>query len=205
MKVATAARVALVAAIAWGAFAFGAVYPWGYWPLAIAAQVIALVGLCLRTPKGWRPLGLSPLAAALLVLILAASIQLIPLPADMLRTISPEARSVIAQLDLVSSMQAGAHHALSISPVRTLRGLAVIASLALLTLGATRLLSITGAAGLARAIAIVGVTLALTGIIQQSMFTGWIYGFWPPSGGAVSMDPSSTRTTLPDGCSWASR
>lgn len=183
MKVAAAARVALVAAIAWGAFAFGAVYPWGYWPLAIAAQVIALAGLSIRSPKGWRPLGLSSLAAALSVLILAASIQLIPFSAGILRTISPEASAVIVQLDLNSSMQAGAHHPLSISPVRTLRGLAVIASLALLTLGATRLLSLTGVEGLARAITIVGVALALTGIIQQSMFNGWIYGFWPRSGG----------------------
>jgi len=31
------ARALLVAGIAWGAFAFGAVYPWAYWPLAIAA------------------------------------------------------------------------------------------------------------------------------------------------------------------------
>lgn len=184
MKVATAALVALVAAIVWGAFTFGAVYRWAYWPLTIAALTIALAGLSIRAPRGWRPLGLFPLAAALAVLVLAVSIQLIPLPADMLRTISPEAPAVIAQLDLISSMQPAADHPLSIAPERTLRGLVVIASLALLMLGATRLLSMTGVAGLARAIAMVGVALALTGIIQQSMFTGWIYGFWPQSGGS---------------------
>ena len=26
----------MVAALAWGAFAFGAVYPWAYWPLGAA-------------------------------------------------------------------------------------------------------------------------------------------------------------------------
>src|SRR5262245_56861568 len=39
------ARALLVAGIAWGAFAFGAVYPWAYWPLAIATAAAAFAGL----------------------------------------------------------------------------------------------------------------------------------------------------------------
>jgi len=51
----TVARLAyglLVAAISWGAFAFGAVYPWAYWPLAVVALIITMAGAYLSPPAG---------------------------------------------------------------------------------------------------------------------------------------------------------
>ena len=38
------AAVLLLVAIAWGALAFGAVYPWAYWPLALLSVVASVIG-----------------------------------------------------------------------------------------------------------------------------------------------------------------
>ena len=38
------ATTLLVVAIAWGAFSFGAVYDWAYWPLALALTAVASSG-----------------------------------------------------------------------------------------------------------------------------------------------------------------
>lgn len=193
MNAATAARYILVAAIAWGAFAFGAVRPWAYWPLFVAAQVVAVIGLCLRVPGGWRPLRLSGLSFALGLMVVAGAIQLIPLPQATLRTISPAAPSVITQFDLAARMQPDAPHPLSIAPRDTLNGLAAIGSLALLTVGLSRLLSITGVRSLALAITIVGVLLAFAGIIQRPLFSGQIYGFYTPNPGGNPYGPFVNR------------
>ena len=65
----------------------------------------------------------------------------------------------------------------------------VVASLAALIVGAARLFSIVGAAGTASAIVVLGVLLALTGIVQRPLFTGKIYGFWTPLQGGSPFGP----------------
>jgi hypothetical protein len=37
------AQALLISAIAWGAFAFGGVYPWAYWPLVAGVLAVALL------------------------------------------------------------------------------------------------------------------------------------------------------------------
>jgi len=69
-------------------------------------------------------------------------IQLIPLRLSTVAVVSPAAPEVVAQLDPMVRM-----------------GLAAVASLALLLVRAARLLSIAGAQGTARAIAVVGALL----------------------------------------------
>ena len=172
------ARATLVAAIAWGAFAFGAVYPWAYWPLAIAAQAIAIAGLVAPAPAQWRRFQLSGLAGALLLIMVAVTIQLVPLPTALLTRVSPNAPDLIVQLEPAARAGLTSVHPLSIAPAKTTVGLVVVASLAFLLVGASRLLSITGVRGIAQAVTVVGVLLALTGIVQQPLFAGKIYGFW---------------------------
>jgi hypothetical protein len=190
----TTASVALgllILAIAWGAFAFGAVYPWAYWPLAVAAQMVAVLGLAARTPAEGRGLGLTKLSLALALFIAAGAVQLIPMSDRTVHALSPEASGIVSQLDLGPLAQAGVAtaHPLSIAPRLTVTGLAVIASLALLVIGAARLLSLTSTRGLAKAITVIGVLLALTGIVQQPLFTGKIYGFWTPLMGGNPYGP----------------
>ena len=77
-----------VAAVCWGAFAFGAAYPWAYWPLAWS--------LC-RGRRGRSPLGRRragrPDRALVGGLALRcrrrSSLQLVPLPLAWLGALSP--------------------------------------------------------------------------------------------------------------------
>jgi putative inorganic carbon (HCO3(-)) transporter len=181
------AQALLVGTIAWGAFAFGSVYPWAYEPLAAGAVAVAIASLVVPAPPpspppglpGLRVLHLGPLAGWLAVFAVAVALQLVPLPLAWLRTLSSHALDVVTAFDLTL----GAHpdrHALSIAPRLTATGLALFAAFALLAVGSARLITIRGPRGLAHAIAIIGVLLALTGIIQKRLFTGKIYGFWTP-------------------------
>jgi O-antigen ligase/polysaccharide polymerase Wzy-like membrane protein len=183
------ARALLVAGVAWGAFAFGAVYPWAYWPLAIVAAAVALAGMVTPAAIRWRALDLTALTLALGIFLAAAAAQLVPLPAAAIRTISPATLPVAAQLDLTAQLDPDAARPVTIDPPRTRRGLVVIASLAALVVGAARLFSIVGAAGTAWAVVILGVLLALTGIIQRPLSTGKIYGFWTPLQGGSPFGP----------------
>jgi O-antigen ligase len=180
----------LIAALAWGAFAFGAVYPWAYWPLAgvvAALSILGLQGVAIR-----RSLHLKLLTAALTLFAAAAALQLVPLPSTWVELLSPRVHDVVANFDL----GAGAHpdrHPLSIAPQLTVTGLALFASFSLLVVGAARLLTTRGPRGVAQAIAVIGVLLALTAIIQKPLFTGKIYGFWTPIAGRSAFGPFVNR------------
>jgi hypothetical protein len=173
------AQTSFVAAIAWGAFAFGAVYPWAYWPLVVALLGVAIAGLFMSAPF-LRSTHLGGFAIALGFLAITVAIQLLPLPLSAVRTISPHALDVLEKLDLSIAAGLVHRHPLSVAPGRTGIGLALFVALALFVLGSARLISIRGARGLAEGLAIIGVILALIGVIQKPMFTGRIYGFWTP-------------------------
>lgn len=183
------ARALLVGGVAWGAFAFGAVYPWAYWPLAITAGAVALAGLAAPSAIDWRSLDLTAVAFTLTVFLAAAAAQLVPLPAAAIKHISPESPSIVAQLDLTAQLRPASARPLTIDPARTRRGLVVVASLAALVVGAARLFSIVGATGTAWALVVLGVLLALAGIIQRPLFTGKIYGLWTPLQGGSPFGP----------------
>jgi O-antigen ligase len=184
----------LIAAIAWGAFAFGAVYPWAYWPLVVAVVAVGLAGLLLPGSVEWSRLKLSGLAVALAAFLLACGIQLVPLPWSTVGAISPDAQSIVSELDIRTRQGLTTVHPLSIAPAQSLTGLVVLASLALLVIGGARLFSIAGVAAVAGAIAVIGAVLALIGIIQQPLYEGKIYGFWAPlQAGARPFGPFVNR------------
>jgi O-antigen ligase len=179
----------LVAAVAWGAFAFGAVYPWAYWPLAGTVGAVSLLSLwAISAPS----LHLGPLIVALTLFAVAAALQLVPVPSEWVAVLSPRAHDVVASLDLAAG--AGpARYPLSIDPRLTVTGLALFVSFALLVVGSARLLTIRGPRGLAQALAIIGALLALMAIIQKPIFTGRIYGFWMPQVGRDPFGPFVNR------------
>ena len=192
------AQALLVGTIAWGAFAFGSVYPWAYRPLAAGAVAVGLSSLLAPQPAtlpglpGLRALHLGLLVGALTLFAGAVALQLVPVPLAWLRTASSRALDVVTTFDLTL----GAHpdrHTLSIAPRLTATGLALFASLALLVVGSARLITICGPRCLAHAVAIIGVLLALTGIIQKPLFTGKIYGFWTPQMGGNPFGPFVNR------------
>jgi hypothetical protein len=181
---------ATVAVIAWGALAFGAVYPWAFMPLLAACALTGALGLVLYRARplnrGTR-LGLF----ALLVVIAGGLIQLIPLPPGVLRGVSPSTDAFLTNYDLAYSLAVTADgaqpwHPLSLSPRATLVGVSLVAGFTLFLAGLTRALSSSRARHLAASIVVFAVVLAIIGIVQKVVLGehAWggmkIYGFWKP-------------------------
>src|SRR6185295_16156136 len=71
--------------LAWGVLAFGAVYPWGYRPLAAGCAVTGLLALASRRARAALP---RAVVVALVVVAAAAILQTVSLPRDLLHRIS---------------------------------------------------------------------------------------------------------------------
>jgi O-antigen ligase len=174
-------------AISWGAFAFGAVYPWGYVPLALVCATIGIGGLFIGSPG--RP-PLTWIAIALAVVGAGILIQVIPMPRSLLVALSPGTDAFLRQQDLGYTLDAAgtaAWRPISIAPLQTLVGLMLFAALALFSLGVARVTSIVGAQIVSTAVIGIGITLALVGVAQLAAYPAptpddptFIYGFWRP-------------------------
>jgi hypothetical protein len=189
---------AVVLTIAWGALSFGAVYPWAFTPLAVAATGLGLFGLTASSPRGrgvnW------PLALAAGLFAAAVGVQLVPLSGPLRAVISPAADRLLRQLDVASAFTALAGvtpvHALTISPASTRRGLMLFASLAVFLVGLARTLDGRKTWLIVHGVIALGAGLALFGIVQRSIFNGFrgpIYGFWVVSPYALSFGPFVNR------------
>ena len=69
---------ASLALVAWGALAFGAVYPWAWQPLIAGALVVGVAAMGVAWRRGASARGTAVLWA-LLAVALTASLQLVPL------------------------------------------------------------------------------------------------------------------------------
>src|SRR5262245_34337072 len=166
---------ALLALISWGALAFGAPYPWAFIPLYAGCVAIG-AGMLLQRRK--TSATDSILVAALLLLGIAISIQMLPLPATVIRWLSPETDLFLQRYTV--GYAALERHPLSIEPTATLRALVATGALAVLLVGATRALTDTDATYFAGGAVVLGAVMALAGIVQKAMWNGKIYGFWTP-------------------------
>lgn len=184
--------VCTTALVAWGVFAFGAVYPWAYQPLAIGSVLVGLLGLFTGSRPVWASNRL--LMAALAGIALVAAAQLIPMPLGWLTRLSPGTVAYLARYDLRYSVitdpfgdtAAVLTHAVSIAPARTILFVQLFLAAAILLVGLLRSLSRTTAMRLTKGIVFVGFALAVFGIAQKAIlgdhaFGGMrIYGFWKP-------------------------
>jgi putative inorganic carbon (HCO3(-)) transporter len=171
--------IVLAAALmtAWGALAFGAVYPWAYWPLFAAAGVAGLAGIVARPGRAsvrW------PLVISVAAVLASIGLQLVPLPARFLAAISPNADRLLRQLNVAYAAGAIASHPLSIEPMATGGRLIELIAFALFLCGLSRALTARRSQLLANAIIGLGALVALIGIVQKSSGTDHIYGFWAP-------------------------
>jgi hypothetical protein len=171
---------AMLAVVVWGALSFGAVYPWAYQSLAIAAAIVGVAGLLLGRKN--RP-PLVVLAAAMVLLALAIGIQLVPLSRETLQRISPATINFLVRYDF-SYVVSGAAHPISIAPAKTQLGLSLFGAFAIFLLGGTKLVSRFGAQRLAVALITFGALLAVFGIVQEVVNLSnkivLVYGFWKP-------------------------
>jgi O-antigen ligase len=180
----------IVGALAWGALAFGAVYSWAFWPLIAVLTLVGVSGLF----SGLRPdRQVGMIAAAFGLVGLAVLIQLVPLPLGVLAIVSPDAPRLLHQLSFAAAEGIARSHPISIAPGRTWIGLLLFTGFAVFTIAATMLLAETGAARISRYVIVIGVVLAIVGIVQKPLFTGLIYGLWRPEGRGEVFGPFVNR------------
>lgn len=164
-------------AIAWGVLAFGAVYPWAYWPLVAAAAGVGIAGLgACHTDVGAAH---RRTLVALVAIGLPMLVQLVPVPREVLVAMTPRTDELLRQIDLMYAAAPGAHP-ISLDPAATLRALAFVVCLGLFALGLAGCLSRQGAARLVIGSIVLGAAVALVAIVQRSAADGLIYGFWKP-------------------------
>lgn len=183
--------VATILILAWGSFAFGAVYAWAYVPLAAASVLVGVAGLL----TGDRPVvpGGRVLLISLAGIAGVGLVQLLPLPAAVLAVLSPGTLDYLRRTDLgvafalqQPSSQVAVSHTISVAPALTVRALGLLLGPALLCFGLCRTLSRTAATRLAIGIVLVGCGLSMLGVGQKALlgdhaFGGMrIYGVWQP-------------------------
>jgi len=93
----SAAYAVVTAIVAWGVLAFGAVYPWSYWPLLAGCAAAGVVVAVDRRARARVP---RSIVAGLAVLAGAVLLQLTPLPVELVARVSPVTTEVLARYDL---------------------------------------------------------------------------------------------------------
>jgi len=177
-----------LALIAWGALAFGAVYPWAYRPLMAGAVMcaawwwVAGVGDAVRgkAAAGLKP-GPTYKAAGLKpgptyggptyggpTYGTPARALALGLPTAALDSLSPATVTFLRGFDLEYVARGGVSHALSIRPESTWLGLALLATLGVFLLALARGLERVGVRRLAVGLVGLGTLLAVIGIVQKA-------------------------------------
>jgi putative inorganic carbon (HCO3(-)) transporter len=176
--------------LAWGVGAFGSVYPFAYQPLMMGCAIMGVAGLWIGRRRGSYP---RALVLSLIGVGFVVVLQLVPLSHAALTLLSPDGLKLVQARDLATAIGESERHAISIDPRRTMLGLSFFASFAVLLIGVSRALTRQSAATLSATVMMLGVTLALVGIIQQATFNGKVYGFWVLAQGGSPFGPFINR------------
>jgi O-antigen ligase len=184
-----AAALAVVA-VCWGAFAIGGAHAWGYWPLAGLALAAGTLGLRSAAADGGPG---RALIGGLVLVALAMSVQLVPLPLAWVATLSPRALPLLENIDFAYGAGLLRTHPLSIDPSATAVALCLYGSFAVFLLGLTRIFAIDLLRRTAEALTVAGVLVALAGIVQKPLYAGRVLGMWQPEMGAIPFGPFVNR------------
>lgn len=182
----------LVLAVVWPVLAFGGVYPWTY---AVLAALTALFAVTALAAGGWRvDRRLTGAAAAVLAAVL---LQLIPMPRDVLATLSPAAPVFLEahNLGYALGVQSGAGpaHPLSIDPAATERFVLFFLIVCLLFAGVRSLGAIGSLRFLVTTITVLGGGVALIGLLQAGVSGTRMYGIWAPQTATSVFGPFVNR------------
>jgi O-antigen ligase len=193
-----AITLALVTVVAWGVLAFGAVYPWAYWPLLAASAVLGVAAFGTGRPADPLTRTIRPVLAGLVAVAAAALLQMVPLPLSVRTTMSPATEPFLLGTDVpyAASVALNQHGAagssaaprrpLSIDPEATARAVALLGGFTLLLAGLNRHFGRNGVRAVVPALIALGVLVAIVGIVQKALlgdhaFGGMkIYGVWAP-------------------------
>jgi O-antigen ligase len=182
----------LLGAIVWGTLAFGAVYPWAYWPLA--AVCAGLGGVGLANSRAWREGRLRTIVWLLGGVAVAIALQLVPLPVAMFRAVEPNGDRFLANYDLQYRFEPPAWHATSLAPAQTAVALALFVALALLLVGLTVTVARWPLRPFVTALALFGIAVSVIGVVDRVATppneTHYaIYGFWHTEEGGHPFAP----------------
>jgi O-antigen ligase len=194
----SAARVyrgVLFGAIIWGTLAFGAPYPWAYWPLA---GVCAGLGIwALVSTDAWRVPRISALVWALGAAAVAMAAQIVPLPYSLFVLLNPSADRFFRAYQIGYGLQPPSTHTLSLAPDATALVLLLFVLLAVFMVGLPHALRQIRLEWLITRLIGFGVVLAVFGVVQRSFnykeHKAMIYGFWEPSATTNSFGPFLNR------------
>jgi O-antigen ligase len=181
-----------IAALAWGVLAFGAVYPWAFWPLAAASAGLGLWSI-VRT-DAWRDPRIRQLGIGLLILGAAIGLQAVIVPYAWVDWLSPGVDRFLRTYEF--AYRPTPWHALSIDAGSTLVVLMLYASFALLLLGLLREIRQVKLEWLLTQVMGLGVGLALVGVVQRALLDRehpLVYGFWQPQEGGNPFGPFINR------------
>jgi hypothetical protein len=182
---------AVVAILSWGVFAFGAVYSWGYLPLAAGCALTGAAALWSRRARRSVP---RAVAVVLALIVAACVLQELRLPAPVLRRLSPAAPALLAQYDVSFALGGqAAGHALSIDPVKTATGLLLLCCLGVFLVGLTARLDDRLTVRIVQAVIILGGLVAVIAIAFAGNHTGKVYGFWQPQSRGLPFGPFVNR------------
>ena len=186
-------KLATAALLVWGVASFGAVYPWGYWPLAVGAAAVGLV-------LAWRRRTHLPIrGTALWLLVLAAIlVQLVPVYQPLLGRLSPATDALLSERVLLYRV-AQTPHPISVHPAGTLAALGLLAAMGAYAIGLVGELCAGGTRDARRhqkgrvtaewiiaAVVITGTVIALAALVQSATFNGKLLWVWSPQGRATN-------------------
>jgi O-antigen ligase len=183
---------ALVLLLAWTLFAFGGVYTWAFVP----ALIVSVLGVTVtraftsRTPDRVMRV----LDVALWCSVLAALVQLVPLPGALRDLLSPQESQYFARILLVAP-DSGDWRPLSLVPQGWVFGVGVLAATIATFWWARASLHSRQVRDLVRWVAWIALAVAVVALIQPAVFpSNKIYGFWTPeSRGAHPVGPIVSR------------
>lgn len=173
----------LVAVLAWGAFSFGGIYPWGYWPLLGGCTAAGVWGW-VSSRQSRKEVARAPVTLGLAVVCLAIVVQLIPLPSAFVERLSPSRETVVRLSEAAETVslpstedrfrepRAGGNvgsRPLSIAPRSTATALAFASALGIFFVGASQKFSSRDVQSIARGITVLGVLLAVLGLFWRPM------------------------------------
>jgi len=176
--IAVRAQALALVAIGWGALAFGGAYPWAYWPLAALMFGAGAAGWV--TDAGAPNRVNRTLVIAFALPAAAIALQLIPLPLAWVRAVSPNLSGILENTDFAFGAGLRRLHPFSIDGSATLVPFLLFASAAVLVVGLARTMAARHPRTLVEGLTVVGVTLALVGIVQKPLYDGRLLGFWTP-------------------------
>jgi O-antigen ligase len=186
------AAPALVALVAWSVLAFGGVYLSTAIPIVVGAFLLAV---------GARP----AIASAderlldwwLIALLAAGLFQVLPLPASVVRALSPNASAFHEAYRLDSVTGRGFWDAISIDRAASWYALALMASAVLVFWVARDVLRHRGLRLMVRSIAWLGLGIAIFAVVQRATSKGLIYWrFKPLHPGAQPLGPMVNKNDM---------